>query len=204
MVLKGLPTNFKTFSAIVIQRDNQMTFAEFKVALRNHEESEKSRSVETEENIMMLRNSERFDGTCFKCRKKGHRKSDCWSKTGKNGKWCSICKTKSHETKECRSNTGRRDATKKAEDRRKENNDNGEHTFMFNVRANCDRDVCHVSNDCLLVDTGATSHIVSDKTKFINFDKNFDPDMHVIELADGSKAKVVAGKGAAKVRVWQN
>ena len=203
MVLKGLPKNFKTFSAIVIQRDKQMTFAEFKVALRNHEESEKSRSSETEENVMALRNSEKFDGACFKCGKKGHRKSECRSKSMWNGKWCSICKTKTHETKDCRNNTGKRDATKKAADRREEKNDKDEHSFMFKVSVNCDRDnVCHVSDNCLLVDSGATSHIISDKSKFISFDKNFNPDMHVIELADGSKAKVVAGKGAAKVRLY--
>ena len=41
-----------------------MTFAEFKVALRSYEESEKSRSgnSETGENIMAIRNGKRFDG----------------------------------------------------------------------------------------------------------------------------------------------
>ena len=33
MILKGLPSEFKTFSTIVTQKDKQMTFAEFKVAL---------------------------------------------------------------------------------------------------------------------------------------------------------------------------
>jgi hypothetical protein len=41
MVLKGLPNDFKTFSTIVTQRDKQMSFTEFKVALRSHEETEK-------------------------------------------------------------------------------------------------------------------------------------------------------------------
>ena len=36
MILKGLLSNFKTFLVIVIQRDKEMTFTEFKVALRNH------------------------------------------------------------------------------------------------------------------------------------------------------------------------
>jgi hypothetical protein len=42
MVLKGLPSSFKRFSAIVVQRDKEMTFAEFKTALRSYEEREKS------------------------------------------------------------------------------------------------------------------------------------------------------------------
>ena len=35
MVLKGLPRNYKTFSTVVIQREKQLTFSEFKTALRN-------------------------------------------------------------------------------------------------------------------------------------------------------------------------
>jgi hypothetical protein len=37
MVLKGLPSAYKTFSTVVIQRENQMNFGDFKIALRNHE-----------------------------------------------------------------------------------------------------------------------------------------------------------------------
>jgi predicted aspartyl protease len=54
----------------------------------------------------------------------------------------------------------------------------------------------------LLVDTGATSHIINDKSKFIAFDGNFDSSSHVIELADGRKANVVTGKGVAKVKLY--
>ena len=45
MVMKGLPEDYKTFSAIVLQRDekeDKMKFQEFKVALRSYEETEKS------------------------------------------------------------------------------------------------------------------------------------------------------------------
>ena len=41
MVLKGLPNSFKPFSTVVTQKDNPMTFSEFKVALRNYEDTEK-------------------------------------------------------------------------------------------------------------------------------------------------------------------
>ncbi|CAB4013210.1 Retrovirus-related Pol poly from transposon TNT 1-94 [Paramuricea clavata] len=204
MVLKGLPSNFKAFSAIVIQRDTQMTFAEFKVALRSYEESEKSRNgnSETGENIMAMKNGERFDGVCFKCGKKGHKKSECWSKSGKNGngKRCSRCRNKTHDTKECRSNRGRNDSAKKAEDQGRTKTENSEHTFTFKVS---DSSACGKSySNNLLVDTGATSHIVNDKSKFIIFDEDFDPNAHIIELADGSKAKVVTGKGVAKVKLY--
>ena len=47
MVLKGSPEEYKTFSAIVSQRDeneDKMKFQEFKIALRSYEETEKSRT----------------------------------------------------------------------------------------------------------------------------------------------------------------
>jgi hypothetical protein len=163
-----------------------MTFVEFKVALRSHEESEKSRngSSETGENIMPTKYGERFDGACFKCGRKGHKKSECWSKSGKNGngKWCSRCRNKTHDTKECRSNMGRNDSAKKAEDQGRTKIENNEHMFTFKV-SDCGTSF---SNN-FLVDTGATSHIVNDISKFICFDEDFDANAHIIELADGSK-----------------
>lgn len=44
MILKGLPEDFKTFVAISTQKDTDQTFTEFKVALRNFQETERSRS----------------------------------------------------------------------------------------------------------------------------------------------------------------
>ena len=53
-----------------------------------------------------------------------------------------------------------------------------------------------VSETSLLVDTGATAHILNDKSKFLKFDDEFKPDNHYIELADGSRAcGVVSAKG---------
>ena len=54
MALKGLPNRFKTFSTIVMQKDKQMTFSEFKVALRNHEENERFAKVATTTTAMAL------------------------------------------------------------------------------------------------------------------------------------------------------
>ena len=51
----------------------------------------------------------------------------------------------------------------------------------------------------LLVDSGATAHIICDLNNFIEFDANHDPENHVIELADGSRVTgTVRGKGKAK------
>ena len=52
----------------------------------------------------------------------------------------------------------------------------------------------------LLVDTGATSLILNDKSKFLKSDEDFKPENHYIELADGSRAcGVVSAKGRAKI-----
>ena len=106
-----------------------MTFAEFKSALRSFEESEKSRGGETGVNVMSIRSGEKFEGNCFKCGKKGHRISECWSKSTKTGKWCSVCKTKSHTTKECRANAGKTEFAKRAEDQ-EEHEDNKMNTRL--------------------------------------------------------------------------
>ena len=175
---------------MVIQRENQMNFGDFKIALRNHEENEKCcRPAENGDNVMYVK--KKFEGKCFRCDKKGHKSSDCWMKAEK---WCNKCKSKTHNTKDCRA---RRDGVKMAAETGEENAKI--HSFAFTLKEN-NSNGGKTSN--LLVDTGATSHIINDKSKFVNFDEKFDPSNHVIELADGSKANVVLGKGNAKVKLY--
>ncbi|GFO23132.1 transposon ty2-lr2 Gag-Pol polyprotein [Plakobranchus ocellatus] len=40
MVLKGLPTDYQPFVTVITQKEEELTFQEFKVALRNHEDTE--------------------------------------------------------------------------------------------------------------------------------------------------------------------
>ena len=57
-----------------------------------------------------------------------------------------------------------------------------------------------IRDNSLLLDTGATATILNDKSTFLNFDGNFNPKNHYIELADGSRAcGIVSAKGRAKV-----
>ena len=54
----------------------------------------------------------------------------------------------------------------------------------------------------LLVDCGATTHIINGRSKFVKFGKTFDPKNHFIELADGSRTNgVVSGRGNVSVLV---
>ena len=202
MVLKGLPTEHNTFATVIVQREKQMTFAEFKSALRSHEESAKTLDAKTanaNENVMFAK--QKFDGNCFKCGRKGHKSSECLSRTEK---WCSNCRNKSHDTRNCRK---KKDAAKKAAERTAprdmNQHEDQEHTFAFvSSDAKNNSGIFNKDNLNLLVDTGATSHIINDKSKFVDFDKDFNANAHVIELADGSKANVVLGKGNAKVKLY--
>lgn len=119
---------------------------------------------EDQDNVMYTKPQKRFDGKCFKCIKKGHKSSDCLTKSEK---WCSNCKSKTHNTKDCRSKKDGKDAAKTANEPKKE--DNNGHSFTFTLKDSNDRR--NMDNENLLVDTGATSHIINDSSKFINLTK---------------------------------
>ena len=79
------------------------------------------------------------------------------------------------------------------------NNDSSNHSFIFTIK---DEESRGEITPNLLLDTGATSHIIIGKAKFIDFDSKFDPSTHFIELADGIRVNVVLGKGNAKVKLF--
>ena len=51
------------------------------------------------------------------------------------------------------------------------------------------------------MDCGATTHILNEDSKFINFHKNFDCSCHVVELADGSKYNLALKRGDVCVKM---
>ena len=53
--------------------------------------------------------------------------------------------------------------------------------------------------ELLLVDSGASSHIFNDESKFISFDENYEPKKHSVELADGTICTNVAKKRGTAV-----
>ena len=74
-----------------------------------------------------------------------------------------------------------------------------EHSYVF--KAGVDINNTDKVNG-ILVDCGATTHIVHDLTKFIKFDAQFNPEKHFIELADGKRSNNVGQrKGDAKVEI---
>ena len=83
--------------------------------------------------------------------------------------------------------------TKVGEDRQGEqsNREEVEHSFVFALNTGTNESKVGKPNS-LLVDCGATSHIITDKSKFTGLDSTFDPSKHYIELANGAKANNVA------------
>ena len=96
--------------------------------------------------------------TCFTCGAPGHTSSECEKK---KGRWCSICKTKSHPTNKCR---------KKKDAANKSSTSSSDHSIAFKAS-----DTLNVEtpNNAFLVDCGATTHIVNDKSRFIDTDPTF-------------------------------
>ena len=190
MALKGLPESYKTFSTVVSQREKAMTFPEFKTALRNYEETEKScQRAPQEDNVMVQKTATKgFSGNCYRCRRKGHRISECYVKDLRR-------KSTKSTANNCHRKNG--DTAKKTV-----NIDSNEHNFAFTFTDDKVRSTKGGKRPNLLVDSGATSHIVVNRENFQSFEKEFDAENHFTELADCSKTSVVLGKGNAKVKVY--
>ncbi len=204
MVLKGLPTEFKPFMTVITQREKALTFAEFKVSLRSFEETEKSCGDKSDSDRVMRIESRKFSGTCFKCGLQGHKSVDCRVSRPNQTlrRWCENCRNNSHDTKFCWKSSGGnsgKDSARNVKDY-SDDYDSQSHSFVFKVGLRrSETESCVVVNK-LMVDCGATTHIINDDSKFVCFDKQFDPERHFIELADGSRTNnLVKKKGDACV-----
>ena len=221
MVLKGLPMQYNTFKTVVTQREREMSFTEFKVALRSFEETEKCQqpsASDVTDRVMTAQPTQRTRSnrsagraaptnpsdsviTCYSCGRIGHKSYEC--RSGNTSKrWCANCNSATHDTAYCRR---KKDTVNKMLDC--ENMDKCDetecHSFIFRVSVSDHVDMCsNVKTDCLLVDCGATAHIINDKSKFVKLDDKFDSDKHFIELADGSRTNgIVQGRGKAQVLI---
>ena len=164
------------------------------------------------------------DIECFKCGRLGHMSRECRSRT--QTRWCIKCKKSSHNTELCRYNKGDsakscelQEASKcvpidnmvKNSQSRSERplGSNGPkisdtkvetaevlYDFAFKASEMSTGATQSVANS-ILVDSGASSHIVKDLDKFESFEQ-YDSSNHMIELADGSvTAGQVEGRGRA-------
>nr|XP_061819399.1 uncharacterized protein LOC133608210 [Nerophis lumbriciformis] len=193
----------------IIRAENLITAlrdADFKRRLRIYEESEKISTAEPTDNVMKTftkqdRNiqkkytsstksrSEDGDLTCFKCGLKGHRARMCIRKV-----WCNFCKSNTHQETICKKKD-KRDNVRKVTD--EQSND-----YLFKAAQEESESAPKIKMKGIMVDAGATSHIVNDVNNFTSFDNTFQPETHSVELADGTRCSGMAqGRGTATIHL---
>ena len=114
------------------------------------------------------------------------------------GYWFSFSRKASHADSTCRNKSK---VNKTSKDKAQVVSTTEEHQFVFETNTGS-RDVSSTQSDSLLVDCGATAHIVTDKSRFTSFDESFRPGKHYIELVNGTKSNSIAlARGDVAMRI---
>ncbi|KAJ8418592.1 hypothetical protein AAFF_G00000910 [Aldrovandia affinis] len=114
--------------------------------------------------------------------------------------WCDYCKNNTHQESICKKK-GRLDGIRKVTE---EQHNDQDHLFKAKHTKN-EGPPDKVKMKGIMVDAGATSHIVNDIGKFESFDDLFQSETHSVELADGTKCNGIAQRrGTAMVCLLDN
>ena len=192
MCLRGLPPKFNAFVTVINQKDEDADFIKFKAALRCYEESENSRTTHQSEEHAVMKAA---PVVCFACSQAGHKAFQCPNKERGRGR--------GHHGRGGLRGRGNRYGNRGSMQNTAKSFDqfDDDHSFSF-MTSEVSSDNLHNFNECLLVDSGASSHVINSESKFLKFDKNFDPSSHYIELADNSISNdVVKGRGDAQMKI---
>ena len=168
---------------------------------------------------------------CFKCGGEGHKAVECPTKKPTKDLWCQFCESSKHsydscrnredfasvDERECRNSHAksvhqqdeRKKTHTKSVHRQEENRENqdtdGEfHTFSFAVNEcmKIGNKKTDKGDPGLLVDSGATKHIINDKNRFEWFDPGCKSEEHSLDLADGTRITgMVRGRGTATIMI---
>lgn len=191
MILKGLPEPYKPFAIHTTQSSEELTFIQFKSKLRSYEETEKFDTKTKSDNVMKADMSSII---CCGCGNRGHMAKECRQRGV--SKWCNYHRSTTHSDETCRRKTKHKDDAKQTTDGQKDQKE--EQTFVFKVSQKFLPDNIKING--LMVDCGATSHIITEEDAFTKFDETFNPNAHYMELADGTRMSNVALKrGDAEV-----
>ena len=114
---------------------------------------------------------------CFKCGQLRHQKFECQAKktiseNKERRRWCDHCKSSTLDTTYCHKKLKEHSA--KAVMDKDKDREQGEHSIAFKVTVNqqgCDPEIDSLNS--LLVDTGATTHIITVISRFCSFDSSF-------------------------------
>ena len=102
MAVKGLPDTHKAFVAVTTQsQDMIQNFQKFKQALKNFEDTERTRMKSpANPDTVMKTGTRKKKFTCFNCGIAGHKATDC--RKPKEQRWCNYCKSPTHNDSYCR------------------------------------------------------------------------------------------------------
>ena len=191
-------TQHASFKQAITMREKHPTWAELETLMKVQVQNTERATTNEGEIILAHRDVKYKD-------KKGH-----WTK-----KFCNFCKKQGHDTSKCwhrkkKIKEEKRDKahTINVNENSKEENLEGAtrltYAFVCNV-------VCHATDSSkvnpgnLLVDSGATRHIICEPERFTSFDESYDPKNHYIELADGRRMNgLIHGKGTAAFTIYDS
>ena len=201
MLLKGLPDSFKSFVVVHTQLGKTKSLTEFKSALVNYAASEALRTEHQGSTALVSRvqpQAASYHGKkgtktrCNACGALGHTYKQC---TRKDTLTCTHCKRNGHVEAVCF--TKKKDSRQHSHPNKTETAHAHSATFAFSTTT----DTSLMPTE-LMVDCGATSHIVNDRSRFITLDQNYKPRQHFIQLADGRRTnELVMAKGVALYEV---
>ena len=194
MLLKGLPDDYKSFVVVHTQMEQTKTLTEFKAALRCYANTESSRSS-LQHTAMTTKKQNTFanvkGGQCLSCGIRGHISRNCRSKSKLQ---CTYCHKPGHVESVCftkKRNTGNSNKVTPTDHHATATFFTASEQSVINNKQN---------NFNILVDCGATCHILNDANLFTSYDNTFDPKRHVIEVADGRRSSEIAvARGSGKV-----
>ena len=230
--LKGLPEKFNLFKQVLKQvkpYPNLKGFFDLLLAEKDTSSKSQQDSI-MKVNPKSIRNEKGKVKECSFCKATGHVVGQCWKK--KKALWCKHCRIKgSHSSEKCYHKGDDKAKSASVENNVAEGHflfavndvskvsekcfsnlmkkelpesipENVENVSAMNFPENHAGNMSHAGKESILVDSGASSHIICDKEKFISFDEKYDPHSHVIELADGSRSTgMIKGRGKARFQL---
>ena len=177
-VLNGLPPKYDTFVDIANQRHPAYKYAELKIALLNQEDIFQKKEETECDQISNVNEKRNFKKKKFK------------PKNDSSVKWCDYHKSATHNASECYNKDKHEihQASVVVEEYNYESCDE----FSFHIANDSKRD-----EEFILIDSGCSSHIEKDKSKFSNI-KESQGSSRQLSLADGRKLPdAVKGVGTA-------